>query len=80
MLVFKNSFWEYLNAWPLRTTIIQWKNELSLIMCTGLRDFVELSENQRRISKVFWQLTIRGWNPNECTFIIMQYPGIDQYK
>jgi len=25
----------------------------------------ELSEVQRRTYKIFWQLTIRGWNPNE---------------
>jgi len=31
--------------------------------------FAELSENQRHMSKIFWQLTIRGWtwNPIKCT-------------
>jgi len=35
----------------------------------GLHDFAELSEDQRNVSKIFWQLTICGWNPNWCKFI-----------
>ena len=43
----------------------------------GLHDFEELlSEDQRHMSKIFWQLAIRGWNPNECKFINIQYLGI----
>jgi len=40
----------------------------------GLHDFAELSEDQRHImSKIFWQFTIRGWNPDEWKFINIQY-------
>ena len=52
MLVFKNTFWEYLNIWPLRTTIIKWKKyALSLItvLILGLYDSTELSEDERYI-------------------------------
>jgi len=44
-------------------------NALSLITVhiLGLHDLAELSEDQRNMSEMFWQLTIRGWNPNECS-------------
>jgi len=49
-----------------------------LVHILGIHDFAELSEDQRRMSNISWQLTIRGWNQNECKFINIQYLGIDQ--
>ena len=50
------------------------------IFCAHIRPtwLCELSEDQRHMFKIFGQPTSRGWNPNECKFINMQYLGIDQ--
>ena len=68
MLVFKY----LLRVFKYLTAIIQWKKcALSLITVhiLGLHDFAELSKDQRHMSKIFWQLIIHGWNPNEWKFI-----------
>jgi len=39
----------------------------------GLGDFAELSKDQKHMSKIFRQLTIHGWNPNDWKFINIQY-------
>jgi len=44
----------------------------------GIHDLVELSDDVRHISKIFWQLTVRGWNPNEWKFINIQYQSFNQ--
>jgi len=42
-----NTFIEYLNTWPLRTTIIQWKNALSLITVHTLGLYMTLWNYQK---------------------------------
>jgi len=40
-----------------------------LITVQGPTWLCEISEDQRHMSKIFRQLTIHSWNPNECKFI-----------
>jgi len=66
MLVYLNTFWEYLNTWPFRTTIIQRKDMINY--CARIRPtwlgiiigiMAELSD-QKHMSKNCWQLTLQN--------------------
>ena len=50
------------------TAVTQLTIAINYCAILGLHDIVELSEEI--FCKIFWQFTIRGWNPNELSLSI----------